>query len=70
MARKTFRLFKTLPNFLLGIAAVLDIGSTISVYNIKDTAEEVDCKAIASDWESTGKDLTNGLMEFRNKYGY
>lgn len=70
MTSKTFRLFKVLPNFLLGIATVFDMGNTINIYNTDSSPEEADFKALASDWEETGKDLSKGLMEFREKYGY
>ncbi len=70
MASKTFRLFKVLPNFLIGVATVFDMGSTMSIYNTDNTPEEADYKALASDWDETGKDLAKGLMEFKEKYGY
>ena len=70
MVSKTFRLFKVLPGLLLGAAAVLDMGSTINIYNIDNSSEEADYKALASDWSETGKDLSKGLTEFKEKYGY
>ena len=70
MTSKTFRLFKVLPGFLLGMASALDMGATINIYNTDSTPEEADYKAIASDWNETGKDLTRGLIEFKEKYGY
>lgn len=70
MASKTFRLFKVLPGFLLGAASVLDMGATIDIYNTDSTPEEADYKALASDWNETGKDLNRGLIEFKEKYGY
>lgn len=70
MASKTFRLFKVLPNFLIGVATVFDMGSTMNIYSIDNSPEEADYKALASDWDETGKDLAKGLMEFKEKYGY
>ncbi len=61
MASKTFRLFKVLPCFLLGVASVLDLGSTIHIYNEDKSAEIADCKSLESDWEVTGADLYGAL---------
>lgn len=70
MDSKTFRAFKFLPDFFTGVATVLDMGNTASIYNTPNTPEEADYKALASDWEETGKDISKGLMEFKEKYGY
>lgn len=61
MASKTFRLFKLLPCFLLGVASVLDLGSTIHIYNEDKSSEIADYKALESDWEVTGADLYQAL---------
>ena len=65
MATKTFRLFKMLPGFLLGVATVMDLGATIDIYNTDKTPAEADYKAIASDWQMTGVDLKNAFEEYK-----
>lgn len=69
MANKAFVFFKMLPGFLLGIATVLDIGATMNSYHTRTTGVDADVKAIASDWETVGKDLKSGLMMFKDEYG-
>lgn len=68
MATKTFRLFKMLPGFLLGVATVMDLGATIDIYNTDKTPAEADYKAIASDWQMTGVDLKNAFEEYKVDY--
>lgn len=67
MANRTFRLFKVLPGFLLGMATILDLGATIDIYNADKTPEEADFKAISSDWHATGDDLYESLREYKLK---
>lgn len=68
MATKTFRLFKMLPGFLLGVAAVIDLGATMDIYNTDKTPAEADYKAIASDWQMTGVDLQKAFEEYKVDY--
>ena len=68
MATKTFRLFKMLPGFLLGVAAVIDLGATMDIYNTDKTPAEADYKAIASDWQMTGVDLQKPFEEYKVDY--
>lgn len=62
MASKTFRLFKTLPCFLLGIATMMDMGATINIYNYDATPFQADINAIASDWEMVGIDIKAAML--------
>jgi len=64
MNRTTF-LYAT-PNFLLGMASVLDLGATLTVYNESESPEEADFKAIYSDWATTGEDISSALNKWGN----
>jgi hypothetical protein len=64
VSRTTF-LYAT-PSFLLGMAAVLDMGATLTVYNESRSPEEADFKAIYSDWVATGDDISSALNKWGN----
>lgn len=52
-------------NFIRGMARVLDLGSTINVYISGDYPDEIDCKAIRSDWEMVGEDMRFAVNKFK-----
>ena len=58
----TFFLFAN-PNFLSGIAGVLDMAGTLYVYNESRSGQEADARALASDWAVVGKDLMKAANE-------
>ncbi|WP_018703636.1 hypothetical protein [Anaeromusa acidaminophila] len=45
------------PSLFRGIASVLDVGSSLNIYNESNTTEEADAIANKSDWNVIGKDL-------------
>ena len=53
------------PNFISGMARVLDIGSTLTEFNSTFYPEVADYYAIKSDWINVGSDIKAAL----NKYG-
>ncbi len=42
------------PGFLTGMGSAIDIGSTLTEYNVSRTPEEADYFALCSDWEAVG----------------
>ena len=52
------------PSFLGGLASILDIGSTLTVYNSSPTPEIADAKAMYSDWKAVGDDLRASMRRF------
>lgn len=48
-------------NLLQGMASVLDIAGSLSIYNSSETGEEADAKAIANDWAMIGKDIATEI---------
>lgn len=46
------------PSFFRGMAATLDIGNTLTIYNESTTPEEADYKALYSDWSVIGENIT------------
>lgn len=67
MEHITFRYFKKLPDFFLGIASVFDMGATIDIYHKEENANVADYKALKSDWEATGQDLQFALETYGQK---
>ncbi len=52
------------PSFLAGLAAVLDIGGGLIVYNESRSGQEADSRALASDWAVVGKDILAAIDNF------
>lgn len=61
-----FRLFAR-PSFLEGVARVFDKGGMLNKYNSSQTQAEADYKAIASDWNTLGKDLRKAISDGKTK---
>lgn len=61
-------LFAT-PSFIGGIAAVFDLGSTLTNYNFSNTPEEADFKALRSDWVTVGTDIREAVIEWEFQNG-
>ena len=51
-------------SFIEGMARVVDLGSTMQIYNACETEKEADLKALRRDWMSVGEDI----MLATNKY--
>lgn len=63
---RTARLFAR-PSFMEGFARVIDIGGTLNIYNVDETEQEADAKALSSDWWAIGDDLRYSLHEYQEK---
>lgn len=59
----TFHLFAR-PSFTEGFIRILDLGTTLDVYNESQTEAEADFVAIKKDWEAVGSDIRASI----NKY--
>jgi hypothetical protein len=60
-------LFAT-PSFILGMAATLDMGATLTAYNESPSPEMADMRAIKSDWDAVGKDLYSAIEMCKSEY--
>lgn len=70
MTSKTFKLFRMLPCFMLGVASVMDWGATINIYSTDVTAAgQADYEALKGDWEETGKDLYGAVDAYGREAG-
>lgn len=68
MTSKTFRLFRMLPCFMLGVASVMDLGATINIYNVDVMAAgKADYEALKDDWEEVGRDLYGAVDTYERK---
>lgn len=54
----------TQPSFIGGLASILDLGATLSVYNDYSSSEETDFRALYSDWKITGNDIRSAMKSF------
>lgn len=45
------------PSFIRGMAATLDLGSTLTIYNTSRSETEADMIALSSDWLIVGEDI-------------
>ena len=50
-----------MPSVFLGVARLVDLGSTLDAYNVSPTPEDADTIAIASDWRMVGKNLRDAI---------
>ncbi|MGO8761568.1 MAG: hypothetical protein ACLP2P_08820 [Desulfobaccales bacterium] len=50
--------------FFEGMARVLDLGSTMVMYNESSTPQEADIQALYSDWQAVGNDLENAMRSY------
>lgn len=57
------------PSFISGMAATLDLGSTLTSYNESPTPLIADALATYSDWRSVGNDLRFAMSKFEESYG-
>ncbi len=64
MSNKSTFLFAR-PSFVEGVARVMDLGTTLQIYNESKTPEEADFKAMKKDWQAVGDDIVYAI----NKYG-
>ena len=57
---ESFFLF-SMPSFIGGMASIMDIGSTLNVYNESIDEDTADYRAQKSDWTAIGKDIRGAL---------
>lgn len=66
--KSTDFLFAT-PKISVGIARVLDLGSTLNTYNASNSEEEADYKALYSDWYMVAEDLKGSIKKYDKNSG-
>ena len=57
------------PGFVGGIARALDLGDTLTVYNVSPTPAEADHAALNSDWIVVGNDLRSAVDMYAQTHG-
>ncbi len=63
----TFELIKKQPSFLRGVVSVLGIRANIEEkYNISQTDQEADSKAVHADWKAVGADLKKSISIYES----
>jgi hypothetical protein len=55
------------PSFLEGFARLFDLGGTLNRYNISESPEEADVRALRADWEAVGDDLRQAIVTERER---
>lgn len=53
-----------MPSMLSGVARTLDLGSTFDGYNISESGELADARALFADWREVGEDLVDAYEKF------
>ena len=53
-----------MPTFIRGMARVLDIGSTITVYNESPDGKTADSRALHDDWKQVGSEIRAVLENY------
>lgn len=56
----TFHLFAR-PSFLEGLCRILDLYSSLQVYNRDRTGVEADTRALYNDWQMVGRDIESSI---------
>lgn len=55
-----------MPTFWSGCGSVVDIGGTLlTEYNMSNSAEQADARALYSDWKLVGFDLDQAIVQYR-----
>lgn len=65
---KLYSLF-SMPSFFRDAGRVLDLGSTMAMYNYSNSPEEADCEALRSDWVAVGNDISVAVDKYGDCYG-
>lgn len=55
------------PSFFEGMSRVLDLGATLQDYNISETEQEADIKALKNDWSAVGEDLKFSIKNYEQR---
>ena len=55
------------PSFAEGIGRILDIGATLQVYNVSDSENDPDTKALANDWFAVGDDFRTSIEKYESQ---
>ena len=65
----TYRIFGLYarPSFWEGLARLIDIGGTLNDYNMFESDEQADTRALLSDWEAVGGDLRAAMEQFEKE---
>lgn len=54
------------PSFLEGFCRILDLGSTLNIYNCDRNEIETDMKALFSDWLTVGDAIQDSIDKFNS----
>jgi hypothetical protein len=68
MREKPFCLYAT-PSFLEGLSRLLDVSGGLNEYNASPSGEIADFRALLSDWQEVGIDITDALRRFAAQHG-
>jgi hypothetical protein len=66
MNREIFRLYHR-PSFFEGIARLFDFNGELNKYNMSQTEDDADYRAIKSDWQHVGLDLLRAISEYEKE---
>jgi hypothetical protein len=61
---ETFNLFKSNPSFKDGVFELINMNDVSEKYNISNSVDEADTKALYSDWKEVGKDISSAINNY------
>ncbi len=54
------------PDFITGAGSVINIAGNYFTFNYSESDHEADCRAIRSDWEVIGHDITEAITDLQS----
>ena len=67
LMNEEFGLLYATPSFLEGVARAIDIGDTLTEYNLSESGADADLRALRSDWAAIGRDLRQATAQFEQE---
>lgn len=65
LSQYTMRLFRARPSFMDGYSEMLDFSSQSTRYNIDETEDVADAKALYADWRAVGQDIMDAVEKVK-----
>ena len=59
-----FGLTYAVPSFWEGVARSIDIGDTLTEYNVSESGAAADFRALRADWKAVGSDLASATRRY------
>ena len=54
-----------MPSFLRGVARLFDPLGRLNQYNVSDTPQEADYRALLADWKAVSEDIRQAMIDYQ-----